>query len=118
MDIDRYNAIIDQDVVAPMIGFLEEWDDCTYTLRDVETCAMLLRNYLGELCAMWNPTDDRILQSAKQLVLALNRLNESTDFSIIETDQREAICQLIQESAVECGLKEYEEDITEQWRQW
>ena len=58
------------------------------------------------------------MEQVKNLVLALNRLNEKTDYSLIETDARECIWEIIQSSAVECGLREASEDVTEEWREW
>ena len=43
---------------------------------------------------------------------------ESTDFCMIETSERETICEIIQECAVACGLTDAEDDITEEWREW
>ena len=64
------------------------------------------------------PSDEEIMNQVKELVLALNDLNEKTDYSLIETDAREAIWEIIQTSAIDCGLKEYGDDITEEWREW
>lgn len=36
----------------------------------------------------------------------------------IETGEREAIWQIIQSSAEECGLSDPPEDVTEEWREW
>lgn len=35
-----------------------------------------------------------------------------------ETGEREAIWQIIQSSAEECGLSDLPEDVTEEWREW
>ncbi len=35
-----------------------------------------------------------------------------------ETGEREAIWQIIQSSAEECGLSDPPEDVTEEWREW
>lgn len=37
---------------------------------------------------------------------------------LIETTEREVIWELIQSSAVECGLQDVKDDITEEWREW
>ena len=37
---------------------------------------------------------------------------------MIETEERENIWELIQTSAVECGLQDPTDDITEEWREW
>lgn len=53
-----------------------------------------------------------------QGVLALNDLNEELDYALIETVEREAICELIQTAAVDCGLQDVPDDVTEDWRAW
>jgi hypothetical protein len=50
-------------------------------------------------------------------ILDLNGLNEQGEFSLIETDQREALCQLILTAATRAGL-DTDEDVTEEWREW
>jgi hypothetical protein len=54
----------------------------------------------------------------KKVVLSLNRLNEKTEYSLIETDARESIWEIIQNSAVARGLKDVPDDVTEEWREW
>lgn len=78
----------------------------------------MIYTYLEVLAAMTEPSDKAIMEQVKTLVLALNDLNEKTDYSLIETEAREAIWEVIQTSAVACGLKEYADDITEEWREW
>ena len=58
------------------------------------------------------------MKEVKEVVIALNKLNAKTDYSIIETMEREAIWEIIQTSAVECGLSNPSDDITEEWREW
>lgn len=121
MDIAKYKANADETVIAPMMEFLEcdECDDdCGYTAKDVEKCRKLIYGYLDALGAMEAADDSAIMQQVKKLVLALNRLNEKTDFALIETDAREALWELIQSSAIERGLKSASDDITEEWRDW
>ncbi len=118
MNLNQYKEKITEIVVAPMISFMEAWDDCDYTPHDVETCKFLIYAYLEALAAMAEPSDEAIMAQVKTLVLALNDLNEKTDYSLIETEARDAIWEIIQTSAVDCGLKEYGDDITEEWREW
>ena len=59
-----------------------------------------------------------LYRHVKKLVLALNKLNEKTDYCLLETEERESIWEIIQNSAVECGLVNPEDDITEEWREW
>lgn len=118
MNLNQYKGKVVENVVEPMISFMEDWDDCDYSTEDVESCKTLIYNYLEALAAMTAPTDEAIMEQVKTLVLALNELNEQADYALIETEAREAIWEVIQTSAVDCGLKEYGDDITEEWREW
>lgn len=118
MNLNEYKEKVVEIVIEPMISFMEDWDDGDYTMEDVESCKSLIYTYLEALADMAEPTDEAIMEQVQTLVLALNDLNEKTDYSLIETDAREAIWEVIQTSAVDCGLKEYGDDITEEWREW
>ena len=114
MDITKYRQMVDENYRS-MIEFLGD-DETFYTKDDVLDCANILYGYLEALETMEDPDDDKIMEEVKNVVLALNDINECTD--MIETVEREAICEIIQESAIECGLECYEDDITEEWRDW
>ena len=118
MNLQQYKEIVTETILNPMRSFLEEWDDCEYTADDIDTCGALLNQYLESLAAMSTPSDKAIMEQVKSLVLALNDLNEALDYALIETEERESIWHLIQTSAIACGLQEYTEDITEEWREW
>lgn len=122
MNLSQYKTTVLETIIEPMISFMndcnEDEDGCDYRAEDVEQCKHLLYTYLEALASMTDPSDDTIMEHVKILVLALNDLNEQTDYSMIETGEREAICEIIQTSAIECGLKEYSDDITEEWREW
>lgn len=51
-------------------------------------------------------------------MVALNDLNDSCDDPIIETLQRDYLCDIIIKAAEHCGLRADEDDITEEWREW
>lgn len=118
MNLNAYKDKVMEIVIEPMISFMEDWDDCDYTVEDVRSCKELLDTYLEALAAMTEPSDEAIMEQVETLVLALNDLNERTDYALIETEAREALWEVIQTSAVACGLREYGDDITEQWREW
>ena len=118
MNLNEYKEKVVEIVIDPMISFMEGWDDCDYSIDDVEKCKSLMYTYLEELDKMTAPSDEAIMEQVKILVLALNDLNEKTDYALIETEAREAIWEVIQTSAVACCLTEYSDDITEEWREW
>ncbi len=118
MKQNQYKEMVIKTVAEPMLSFLAECEDCGYTVGDVAVCRSLLDAYLDALAGMTAPTDEAIMEQVQTVVLALNDLNEKTDYAMIETGEREAIWEIIQSSAVDFGLQEYSEDITEEWREW
>ena len=119
MDIVKFKTMLVDNVISPMIQFMEEWsDDCEFTKKDVQKCEKILTEYLDSLASLSAPSDKDIMKCVKKAVLALNKLNEKTDYALLETEERENIWELIQTSAVECGLQDPADDITEEWREW
>ena len=121
VDITKFKTMLADNVIGNMIsymGFFEEDEECPFTKEDVAKCETILTYYLESLAALSDPTDEKIMVCVQEAVLALNQLNEDTDYGMIETEERENIWALIQTSAVECGLQNYSDDITEEWREW
>ncbi len=118
MKIELYKKQVKENAVSAMLDYLSEDEDCGYSKKDVEKCESLLLKYLDGLNSLKNPTDELVMEQVKNVVLALNILNNKTDYSLIETDAREDIWQIIQDSAVECGVSPAIEDVTEEWREW
>jgi hypothetical protein len=56
------------------------------------------------------------MKSLKKAVLALNDLNEECNGGLIETAEREDLCELINVAVGHAGLESNEDDITEEWR--
>lgn len=118
LDLTAYEADIQENIVDPMLDFMAELDGEDYTEADVETCREALMAYLRALNALEAPDDEAILAQVEAVVLALNDLNERTDYTMIETGEREALCEIIQRAAEDCGLQDVPEDVTEAWRDW
>lgn len=119
MNIDKYKKMIEEEIVESMIAYMKfAEEECIYNEKDVEKCKQLLINYLNELSVMENPIDKEIKIKVKKLVISLNKLNEKLDYTLIETEQRKSICEFINETAIDRGLQDRSEDITEEWREW
>ena len=120
MDIQKYKNQLQETVVIPMTEFMGEDEDCGFTKKDIEKCESLILKYLLALEQITTPTNKEIMKHVKSLVLALNKLNEKTDYAMLETDERESICVLVQDFAVACGLAEIPEDddVTGEWREF
>ena len=121
MDISKYKEQLQETVIAPMMEFMEECDDvdeCGYSESAVSECEELISEYLDELGDLDDPTDGEIMELVRMVVMGINELCEKTDYCMIDTMEREAIWEIIQNSAVECGLSDPSDDITEEWRDW
>jgi len=118
MDIKLFQEKTAENVTKLLIDFIEEWGGEDYTVEDVRKCEALIHRYLDALAALNPVTDEAIMEQVKILVLALNDLNEETDYTLIETEAREAIWEVIQTSAVARGLQNVPEDVTDEWRDW
>ena len=118
MKTELYKKQVKENVVTAMLDYMSEDEDCGYSKKDVQKCERLLSEYLDKLGSLTDPTEKLIMEHVKRVVLALNKLNDKTDCCLIETDAREEIWQIIQDSAVECGVSPTIEDVTEEWREW
>lgn len=118
MDIAYFKEKTARIVIEPMIEYQQEIEDECYTREHIDRCEALVHQYLEALGALAVPDDGAIMAQVEKLVLALNDLNEETDYGMIETGEREALCEVIQESAAACGLEDVPEDVTEEWREW
>lgn len=118
MDIKVYKKQLTETLIIPMTEYADEVGDCGFSKKDIKKCETLILQYLDALEKLQNPKNEEIMAQVEKLVLALNQLNEDTDFCMIETMEREAIWEIIQTSAVACGLTDPADDITEEWREW
>lgn len=118
MDLRFYLDKLKTDVTDPILEYMTEAEIEDYTAEDVARCGSLLEGYLTALSELDEVTDEAIMARVEEVVLALNDLNEELDYALIETVERESIWELIQTAAVDCGLQEVPDDVTEQWRDW
>lgn len=99
-----------------MLDFIEGEDEPDYTGEDVTRCITLLLEFMSTM-EFEAQTEDSAKEHIKDLVLALNDLNLQCDECLIETDQREEICDFIYKVAAHANVP-LTEDVTEKWRQW
>ena len=118
MDLNFYLEKLKDDVTVPMLEYMREAGIDDYTEADVARCGQLLTEYLTALAELTEPEDAAIVSQVEQVVLALNELNEELDYALIETVERESIAELIQTAAVDAGLQDVPDDVTEDWREW
>ncbi|WP_137938065.1 DUF5713 family protein [Chitinivorax sp. B] len=95
----------------------------------IEQTEQLLRAFIAEIdqCATTDTGFPRVMKGIEVLVLALNEVNDQFDGSVIETGEREALCDFIDQVIVNRGIdiealaasqqcSRYE--LTDSWRDW
>ena len=110
------------DIIASMVSYMkkdnqQDFDD--YCQENIDDCENILSNYLTNVLApAIHGNTEHIMAIVKNAIMSLNDLNLICNESLIETDQREGICNLINSAARLAGLSSDYDDITEEWREW
>jgi hypothetical protein len=99
-----------------MLSFIEDEEDAPYTTTEVNKCMGLISAFLDDLQKTSSKAEG--MKIVEKTVLSLNELNEQCHSALIETDQREDICEIIIIAGNKKGYNELSEDITEEWREW
>ncbi|MEV5340255.1 hypothetical protein AB0K93_17505 [Streptomyces sp. NPDC052676] len=87
----------------------------------------VLDAFEGELPGLGETHDERVFAVVERVVLALNAVDEAHDGAAFETDEREELCDYIDQSLAEHGvdvvaltarhgLGRYQ--LTDKWRRW
>ena len=118
MDVLENRAIVKEVVINPMLEAINEFGIDNYDEDDVAAVKSILYAYVDALAELSEPTDEAIMAEVQFVVEALNELNESRDCGMIETEEREWLWEAIQTIAVNCGLRDVPDDVTEEWREW
>lgn len=94
---------------------LDDGEEPLFTVKAISESEQILDRFLDELDALdKNPSDQTIMLCVKKVVLSLNELNENHEF-IIETMEREDLCEFILRAVAMAGLQT-DDDVTEEWR--
>ncbi|WP_131667072.1 hypothetical protein [Chryseobacterium taiwanense] len=88
----------------------------SYSKEDVVTCGDILNLYLAEIEK--SASKEEGMKIVKSTIEKLNILNEKCEGSLIETIEREQICEIVINASAKKGYNTMEEDITEAWREW
>jgi len=88
----------------------------SYSQNDIDDCETLLSDY--SLSMFKTHSKEEGMEIAKATILKLNALNNKCDNTLIETDEREKIAEIIILVGNKMGYNEVDEDITEEWREW
>ena len=94
-----------------------------YTPENCDKAEQILDTLIGQLIALGEhaPKTEKEKQF-EQAVFALNSLNDATDGGLIETGEREDLCELLDTITVAAGLHPGDyadgEGIADEWREW
>lgn len=102
-------------LITEMLEYMED-GDVDYTKSDVGEYNRILEEYFKSMSRAENRVT--AMQCVKSTVMELNQLNEKAGEDLIETDQREDICEFIIMTGTLFGFNQEDEDVTEEWREW
>lgn len=88
----------------------------SYSKRDIEECVSLLLDYTRGIYKSKSKMEG--LEIVKSTILKLNALNDKCNGSLIETNEREQIAEIIILASHNMKYNSMDEDITEEWREW
>ena len=94
-----------------------------YTKENCEAAKHIFDTLLSNLVALGeNASEEDKIQKFQIAVESLNSLNDETDGSLIETDEREELCELFNMISVKAGIdpRNYGdgEGPASEWRDW
>ena len=108
-------------IIKHMLEYItigEAGDLRPYTLSEINECERILIDFVDRLIKLGDTiTLVAIQDSVKGVVLALNELKLKFP-ELIETEEREMLCEFIENVAVDVGLPLPAGDITQRWRKW
>jgi hypothetical protein len=111
------NDLLD-DMRAYMEDVQADGDDPGYDDADIAECDAILAGFIARASQLEEGDRAGVMSAVKETVLALNALSERCE-SLIETDQREDICELIDRAGAALGVGSGEgEDLAGEWREW
>ena len=101
-----------------MYDFIEDDDEPAYLKKDVEEFDQIISLFIDDVSKSSHRSDfSWVLSQVEALVKKLNQLNLKHEHQLIEADQREDICALI-DLVIKSAGHDGEGNVTEQWREW
>ena len=108
-----YKEKIISEIIEEMLSLAEDDENIGVAVDDVLECKEILFDYVDALAAMEDPDEDDVAFEVKATIMALNELNESTGYLVFRGAEREAICEIMSETAAEFGFGGEIGDIAE-----
>lgn len=117
MSYQQLRLAVIEDLQEYMQHVLDDGGDPGYTLSDINHCAEILDCFYDQIQTQPHGNKDQVMRVITQAVQQLNILSQRCE-GMIETDQRELLCDLINTVAYEKGVGLPDEDLTEETREW
>lgn len=92
-------------------------DKPPYEQLDVDALDAILTSFIDTTARLKSPDDAAIMNAVRDCVLKINALADRVE-GMIETGQREDLCELLQNFSIAAGLRSVPDDVTEEWRTW
>lgn len=94
-----------------------------YTGRNCTHAENIFDQLIATLATLGSDASESAkLAAFREAIVALNQLNEETDYMLIETDERELLCELTNKVAIAAGLDPSQygdgEGPASEWRDW
>lgn len=103
------------DLKKNMEDYMNEYNP-SYSQKEIDECVSLLIDFTIKIFS--TKSKEEGMSIVKSTILKLNALNDKCEGSLIETNEREQICEIIILAGNEMGYNDIDEDITEEWREW
>ena len=97
------------DLRKSMIDYIKT-GNANYNEKDVKKCISIIDKFLIDIKNSKSKEDGLLI--VKNTVLQLNNINKKTNFSLIETMERENIAEIINLAGYEKGYNAKDEDVT------
>ena len=97
------------DLRKSMIDYIKT-GNANYNEKDVRKCISIIDKFLIDIKNSKSKEDGLLI--VKNTVLQLNNINKKTNFSLIETMERENIAEIINLAGYEKGYNAKDEDVT------
>lgn len=101
-----------------MDAVLKDYNDPGYTETDIHKCGAIIDSYIQRISSCKHGDKLAVMSAVRDAVLELNTLNLEAGESLIETDQREDLVELIIKAAAAVGVGNGNDDLTGEWREW
>lgn len=118
------DQLLSAKVFYPFKNWSKRYDSglVQYTEENCNKAQKIFDDLIDELTGIGaNATENQKKELFEKSILALNQLNETVE-GLIETEEREELCALINKITIVCGLdpKRYGdgEGLASEWREW